>query len=305
MKLRLPTIRVPRFTSKFVTASLATLALALFAAAGWGWWHYLRSNPERVFWAAISNALQTHSVSRQMARDTGTNQPDQFLRLHTSPTPGVTGINKYYQSGDRDEPNLITETIGTPQADFVRVLELRSTETGQSPPDLKSVQNVWANATNEGAGQTNGQLYNQFALAIVPFGNLDQKQKAEIMSKMRSTDVYSFSAREAQRLIENGRPVYVYNVNVNTQNYVAALKQFATYSGINQLEGINPEEYKDAPPLRFQFVIDVWSRQLVATRQAGGPTTRFHSYGIVAPPITPPKETIPLEELQKRLGEVR
>lgn len=289
------------FTRSLLTKTILVVSIAIFAATGVTWWKEIHTDPERVFWGAIENSLKTQSVSRQVARDTDTEQPDQFLRLHNSPVPGVVGVNKYYQSGDREMPTLVTETIGIPEADFIRVLLLESTDPNEPSPDISEVRGRWADATPVGFGDQRGQLYSQFALSIVPFGNLNPGQRAELMSMMREANVYEVDYAKMQRISDGGRPTYSYEVSVNTEKYLTILKKFAQQTGLTQLDDIDPSQYKGARPLFFKFMVDAASHQLIATQRAGGETTRYHSYGLQGPVITAPKETMTLDELQQKL----
>jgi hypothetical protein len=307
MKLPKPSLltKIPKpkitLTKKLFTKLIVLAAIAIFSVTGVFWWRELRSDPERVFWGAIQNALQTQSVSRQVARDTNTQQPDQFLRLHTTPNQGVLGVNKYYQSGDREMPTLITETIGVPEADYIRVLLLESTDPNQPSPDISSIRDKWADATPVGIGEKQGQLYSQFALSIVPFGNLSRAQLTDLMNKMRENKVYNVDYSKMQRVEDNGRQAYSYEVSVNTEQYLVILKQFASYAGLHQLDDIDPSQYKEARPLSFKFLIDVASHQLIGTQRAGGEATRYHSYGLRSPVVAAPNETMTLDELQQKL----
>jgi len=298
-KIRKPQIRL---TKGLLAKLIIVLALLVFSASGWFYWKEIYSDPERVFWTAIDNALQTRSVSRQVARDTNTQQPDQFLRLQNSPAAGVRGVNKYYQSGDREMPTLVTETIGLPEADYIRVLLLESTDPNEPSPDISEVRGKWADATPESfGGKKQGQLYTQFALGIVPFGNLTPSQRAQLLKKMRESKVYEINYDALQRTKDNGRPTYSFEVAVNTEQYLTILKEFGRYAGINQLDEIDPSQYRGARPLSFKFFIDIASHQLIGTQRAGGETTRYHSYGLQAPTVVAPTEYMTLDELQKKL----
>lgn len=294
-----------RLIKGLVAKIFVVATIAVFITTGFFWYREIYSDPKRVFWGAIDNALRTESVSRQVARDTDTQQPDQFLRLHTSPNQAVTGVNKYYQSGDRDMPTLVTETIGVPEADYIRVVLLESTDPSKPSPDISGVKGKWADATPVGLGEQRGQLYSQFALSIVPFGNLSREQRAELMNKMREAKVYDVDYSKVQRIDDHGRHTYSYEVAVNTEKYLVVLKQFAQYARLNQLEDIDPSQYREARPLYFKFMIDVASHQLIATQRAGGEVTRYHAYGLRAPIVQAPRETMSLDELQQKLQSVQ
>ncbi len=258
------------------------------------------SSPERVFWRAVDNSLQVRSVSRQVARNVDAQEPDQFLRLQTAPHAGVAGLNKYYQSGDRDVPTLVTEVIGVPESDYIRVLELESNVPGQEDPDISSFQGKWA-STSTGAAGGQGQLYGQLVFGIIPLGNLTSDQRSELMKMILEKKIYNVKFDETQSIKDEGRPAYGYNVSIKTDEYIRLLQRYAEMVGIEQLKGIDASQYADAPNLEFQVVADRVSSQIIATKQQGTQAMRFHSYGMLREPLTIPSETIPLQELQEKL----
>jgi hypothetical protein len=303
-KLSLPT-KIPKvkisFTKSLITKLVVIAGLIVFAGAGWFWWQEVYTSPERVFWGAIENSLKSQSVTRQIARNVDSQQPDQFLRLHTSPVQGVVGANKYYQSGDRSVPTMVTETIGTLEGDFIRILELTSSNPNEPTPDLANIRGVWADATPQGFGGKTPQLFSQFSLGIVPLGRLTAAQRAEVIASMHKEKVYDVDFKNVERIRDNNRSAYVYNVQVRTEPYLIILQRFASFMGMDQLENIDPSQYRDSPPLEFRFLIDSMSHQLIGTQRAGGETIRYHSYGLLAPPVQAPRDYLPLEELQQRL----
>jgi len=293
-------IRTFDLTSPKLIRAIIILGILLLLASLYGWWTYIRNNPERLFWRAVDNALQTRGVTRQIV-SSGEGQPDQFLRLHTTPAAGTVGLNKYYQGQDTSVPTLVTETLGTETADYIRVAAMNSTDPSQPTPDISSIRNIWANATPQGLGDSSGQLYNQFILGVVPFGNLNIRQRRELIRYMQEQDIYQIDFASVNRGTDQGRPVYIYEVSIDTQKYLVALKKFCEYVGSDQLKDVDPAQYAGSQPLRFQLTIDVLSRQLIIAQQAQGEVSRYHSYGLITPPLKAPDNPVPLEELQQKL----
>jgi hypothetical protein len=291
-----PTIKLGR---EQLPRIITTFALVIFLASGIVWWRQVRNDPERIFWNAINNALQTRSVTRRTERNVDTQQPDQFLQLQTAPNAGVRGLNKYYQSGDNSEPSLVTEVIGLPEADFIRVLALVSSNPTAPNPDISEFRGKWANASQ--GGQGSGQLYSQMVLGIVPFGSLNSDQRSSLIRTMKEKNIYKVDYDTFQKVKDQGRTAYGYNVSVNTEAYVRMLQEFARQIGVKQLEGLDPAQYADAPALEFQLIVDPLSQQFIAVRQQGGEVMRLTAYGLKSETIKAPEDVIPLQELQQKL----
>ncbi len=310
-KLKLPrNIRFPkfklRFTRKLAIRSVIILAVLLFGFNAMFWWRFVYNKPERVFWDALENAFQTTSVTRITDRNTDTQQPDQFLNVQTTPKPVVVGVSKYYESGDRAIPTLVTETLGLREADYVRITDMRSLQGNKPAPDISDIKNSWAKVGQEGV-DTEGQQYNQLVLGLIPFGNLNPEQRAELMRMIYDLKAYELNPNApVERSIRNGRPTYSYLVTVAPEPYIKVLKQFALDINNHQLEAIETSTYRDFPALQLSVVVDVWSRQIISTQSSTtDEINRYTAHGLVAPSPTAPTTIVPLSELQKRLQSSR
>jgi|GEM_PF-5940795 len=299
--MKLPISRLPGLKpSRRLLQSLVTIAaLAIFAYAASFWWVNIRNNPERIFWGAIENSLSTRSVVTSIPRNTTVNQPDQFFFVTNSPDKAATGVEKFYRSGDNDEPYQVREFIGTTTSDFVRIKDYVETRPNAEQPDISSFRNVWADITEQDG---EGRLYQRFAFELIPFVYVPEDVRPMLLEKIRASEVYDVNFSNAIKTTHNGRPALLYDVRVNPEQYAAALKELAPYIGIEELKDINPSDFSNQPQIRLRVTIDTLSKQLVVLRQTmQDETSTFAGHNLRRPEIEAPENHISVEELQERL----
>ena len=273
---------------------------------GYLWWRQVYSSPRNVFDAMLENSFSTSGVAKLVSQESGSQTFDQKSAVQTSDRKIAASQTTLSQQFE-EAATVVTETVGTPDSDFVRYSKIETSQTSQDgkPLDFSSVLGVWGRSAQAQQGATSGELYGETVLGIVPFGYLPQSQRQEIMRLIRDKNVYEIDYAKVKREIKNGRPVYIYEVEVMPEHYVEMLKAFAGMVGLNQLEQFDPAAYGEAPALHFNLSVDVWSRQLVTAEYVdSGRTETYTSYGArVKADI--PEDTITVEELQTRLQSIQ
>lgn len=282
---------------KFIVIIAALLLIGTFSA----WQYHNSTNVDRVFWGMVDDSLQTSSYSRHTQQKSGAQSVDQIFETATSPQHKLFSETVFTQTG-ADSAVAVTENIGTPSTDYVRYTSI---ETAQNL-DFSSVLNVWGITEPQVPGQTSGQLYNQAVLGIIPVGNLDSAQRRIITDIMKESNAYSYTLVETNKSLLFGRPTYTMQVTVNPVGYITALKQFASFVGLNHLEEVNPDEYAQAQKISFTVSIDGWTHQMVATSQGGGSKTeQITGRNIRKTLPAAPDQTIPVDDLQSKLQSIQ
>lgn len=289
-----------RWASTFTVA-----AVVIFVISGWAWWHVVRSNPERTFYSAIDNSLRTTGMSRQVTQESGPQKLQQDAYLSQGAQHVARSTSTIDQTGDVNA-TIKTESIGTPTTDYVRYVQIDTTQknaAGQSL-DFSSLLNIWGKA-EPAQGMTAGDLYNESTLGVVPVANLNAKKRESLLKLIRDQNVYQIDNQKIQRAIEGGRPFYTYEVSVKPEAYVTMLKQFASDMKLTHLETIDPSQYKDGEPIVFKIKVDVWSQRFVEIQyQMGSRVEKYGSFGVNRG-VTIPETTIPTEELQAKLQSIQ
>jgi hypothetical protein len=282
-------------STKFIVTVAILIAIGAFGA----WQYHNTTDVDRVFWGMVENNMQTSSYTRHTQQRSGGQSVDQIFETATSPQHELFSDTIFMQTGV-DSATAVTENIGTPTHDYVRYTSI---ETAKKM-DFKNVLGVWGVTEPQVAGQTTGQLYNQAVLGIIPTGNLNATQRREIIKIMHEKNAYTYTLVETKRSLPFGRPTYNFKVTVNPVGYISALKQFASYIGLNHLEQVNPDEYAQAQKLSFGLSIDGWTHQITATDQ-GGKTEVITGRNNKKQLPEVPTDAIPVEQLQQQLNSVQ
>lgn len=282
---------------------LVVVAILIFAYSSWAWWHNVRSDPERTLYAALENNLRTRSLTRQVVQESGPQKLEQNVELLLSPQSLAHGSTTITQSGDVDAV-VRTESISTNREEYVKYTEIQTNQKnadGQEA-DFKELLNIWGKTSQSGQP---GELYGESMLGVILTANLNVHDREALMKVIRDNSVYKFDEKTLQRKVVNGRPVYVYDVTVAPSAYIAMLKTFGGMVGMQQLEGLDPQQYANAQPLEFKITVDVWSQHVTNVEFAAGERTERTSGFGINHEVVIPKDTIPVEELQQKLQQVQ
>jgi hypothetical protein len=303
---------IRKFSGKQWAAVVVVLAVVLFGVSGWGWWHSVRSNPKRTLYATIENNLRTPSVTRQVRQQSGAQKLEQDVEVSLSPQAAAHGHTSISQTGQVNA-TVKTETISTPKDEFVQYASITTDQKNASGKtlDFSKAMGMWGKSSMEGTGQT-GQLFGESLLGVVLTANLQPHDRRALMKTIREKNVYEYDESKVERKIVNGRPVYRYAITVKPTNYVQMLKQFGKYVGLEQLEGLDPQQFATSPPLEFTMEVDVWSQHMTvlhfqdSAQQSSelGRTEKLTGYGI-SHTIDIPKKSVSVEELQATLQQAQ
>ncbi len=283
---------------------MVLIGLAVLVGSVWAGWHFVYSNPRRVFWAAVENNLQTFSVVKTNSSNGGGEYNKQQLQAFFSPKHLIMGHEAIQVSGDGGYA-VVRDEMGSPNEDYVRYASIKTDQKNQDgkPVDYKNVIGAWAKSES-GAASAGGQLYQQMALSIVPYGNLPPSQRKELLTMMEKS-VYTPDYGAVDQTIKDHRPVYTYSVKVNAEAYITMLKKYASFVGLKNLDQTDPAEFHDAAPVAFKMDVDVWTRQIHSFTYADGRQDRYDGYGVALPKNSLPTNTITATELQKRIQSAR
>lgn len=286
-----------------VLSSLIALALVIFAGSGWAWWHYIQSEPTKVFERMLETSMSTPSVTKTVTQKENDQKLEQIIQLSASPAAQVHSRNVL----DQGQAVITTESIGNKANDFIRYENIQTDQKNSagSSFDFSSVLSVWGKSGQDAETSGEAQLFNQTILGVVPMANLAATERHKLLDQIMKDGVYQVDYSKVRRAIKNGRPVYTYDVSVQPVAYITMLKSFAGALGLPQLEDVDPQQYANTPPLSFSFEIDVWSAQLAKVDYTDtGRSETYTAYG-ARTLIAEPENVVTLEELQSRLQSIQ
>ena len=300
---------VQRITSiKFITIfGLILLVVAL------GLWQYRnttsqsQSNQDRIFWGMVDRNLQTGSFSKVSNLNEGGQSAEQVTDVFTTPKQEVYSRTHYVQTG-ADEADATTENIGTPYKDYVRYVEINTSQRNPQGGayDFSNIVNVWGVSAANDTKETTGQLFNQAVLGVLPTSNLTASERKQLIKLMKDSKAYSYKMKKSDKQFFLSRPSHTFQVSVSPPAYVKVLKQFARDTGLTQLESLDPTEYKDAAEMQFEVTVDSWSLQVTEINQiASNKKESISAHNIRKRIPSEPTKTIGIDELQTRLQAVQ
>lgn len=275
--------------------------MAILIVAAMGHIYRINTNVETVFWKALDNALQERGVGAEFVAQ-GDQKSESYSTLNFTPNPTVQVVTKAYDSGDQTVPVTVTHNVGTPDTDYLRYLKYQSADKIATPEQLKEIENVWTSKTVFGEEKSN-LLYNQYIYTFatnfpVIFANLNDRERAALLADLKKEGL-SVKFDQTKTLTDKGRKTYGYVVSLDISGYVRALQAYGKGSQYSYFDRLDPEQFKDAPPIKFEMIVDVLSKQVTGIEN-NGVSIRYPVHGIVYRDGTIPRNTITSEELQKR-----
>jgi hypothetical protein len=286
-------------TARFGLKLIALACIILVGASVWLWWTKVVMNPDRALQDAISNSLKAKSISKHVIQSGANGEIDQTSYLSFFP-PSVSSQTSTVLTQGRgsNSASITTETIGTPEADYVRYAAY---EGGQGIPGterLESLLGVWAKRTQSLSQGEELTFLNETLFGVIPFADLDEGQRGQLIAMIDEKNIYQYSS--AERKIEGNRPVYVYDLTINPADLVGMIKEYVQLAGAGDSSQLNPAQYQGLGKLQVQLTVDIFSRQVVEVAYPNGRVETYTGQNLYRP-VDIPADTIPVEELQKRL----
>lgn len=275
---------------------------ALLFITGWLWWTNVSVNPERVFWGTVDNSLATSGVTLNVNEENDQTSDKQSIQYSLGSTNQVHALRTVKQG----QAIVKTESVGTADKTFTRY----SSITGQNKnTKLDNVMGVWANPTTDNSTQLLPQVALGLALPLgavpMPIGMLSSKDRAELIEQMRSRSLYQVDYKNAKKETKDGKLYYTYKVSMQPVLYLSIMKSFAEATGLKDFDNIDPNQYAGNANIKLNLTIDAHAKQLVkVVSEEQGYTETYTGHGVPVQ-VTMPKSAISLQELQKRLSEIR
>lgn len=292
--------------AKIVVSLGVVVLLATGGFYGYMYWNKPDRVSQRVFWGAVNQNLQTSSFTRTSTIKQGGQSSEQRIDVFLTPKQGIHSQTKFIQTGV-DEAEALTENIGTPYDDYVRYINVTSSQKNSKGEkyDFSKIIGVWGGTNSPDKTQTDGQQFGQSVLASIPVGNLTLAQRQKLIKMMKDNNVYKFENPKVTREGVLMRPSLSYTVSLAPSAYVKILKQFGEDIGLTQLKSLNPDDYKKAPSSSFQITVDGWSKHITSMVEPGSSRTEYIS-GRNARKVMPgvPNNAVTMQELQSRLQSI-
>lgn len=271
--------------------------LILFAASGYYWYKSVLTNPNRIISGMLDKSLQSSSVQRHVSQKSGNSSVDQSLYLSFTPKIISQSVTELKESNGAANTKVTTETIGTPNSDFVRYKSIDI--SGGKNNNVDKILNVWGKRESSSKDGASNAFLNDALLVAVPFGNLNKNERAEVKAEINKVNLYEFSKTETA--FKNGRPVITYTIDLSPKSLVQVLSKYVEVTNVGTSADLDPANYEGAQKIQLQMQVDVLSRHLMSTEFVGsGRLETYEGYNL-ARKVDIPDKTIDINQLQKRL----
>lgn len=280
-----------------VTLGGGTLLLIL---TFWLWWHYFYLNPQNVFWNAVNNNLIVTGVTKH----TQSQNDGEGLNQYEQISLGAHNFVKSQVIRSQEVPKsiIVTETLGTPQANFARYTKIQTDEKSPSgqPFEFNDVVDKWSKAE---LGTTTAQgSFTTAIFDVIPFAHFNAQQRRQVIGTMKDNDIYNIDFDKVAKERKDGRLYYTYDAAVTTGSYVALLKQVDSLMGLNQLKDLDPSQYQGGAPVKIKIKVDAVAQQLSSlTYESNNSEISYSGWGAIAQ-LQLPDKTISQDELQTKLN---
>lgn len=305
---KLPKLRLPKSKRKInykkLTKRLVILSAILLAMSGYFAYNKLYLTNERRFWMAITNSMATRSVVRNVESGGTGNKTIETTRFNFGAESTVNRITSVGAKTATTESNVTTQNILTPTAQYVRYLDVSTSENKEdgNPYDFSKVKNVWAQQANATTPEEADRLklsYIQPHITLAPFGNLSANDRNAIVKQMKDTAVYEIDYNNPLTQEVAGRNYLVFSAKVKLKQYVTILQANFSAMGFGVFPPLKADNYPDKARYNVQFLIDPRDNTIAGIK-LDNQTENYTNYGVNMPaPI--PTSTIALDQLQQQL----
>jgi hypothetical protein len=279
---------------------LMAVGTLMYVVSGLVWWNGVYLSPQRTFEDMLTNNLMVHSVTKNISLAASDGHLTQTVRLQL----GATNAARWLVTAKQGDNSVSTESIGTPQTDYVRYTDIAATDK-RALKQYKSVLNQWG--ASAAPTQTVGGLFQQALLDVnyapaLPIGYVSAESREQMSAFMQDEKIFVPDYSTVKTVTIGGRKAYQYTVSVAQAPYVRLLQSFEKSFGYNTLSDVNASQYQGQPPDTIVVAVDRLSHQLIRlSYERTGYTVTYSGYG-VAEPILAPAHAIPLETLKQRLA---
>ncbi len=277
--------------------------LILFASLI-SWCYFVYHSPKNVFDRMLATNLSLPAIGKRVIQEDNSQAMSQDIALMTQPVARVKSTSVLSRAADT---TIRTESFGTPEADFVRYIDIKTGEksvTGKAF-DFSSVIGIWGKSTASDPESGGAQLFNQTLLGVIPMANLPKSARESLLGQIKSSSVYKIDTRKVKKNFVNGRLVYIYDASIQPEHYVNMLKSFARAMGLKQLEDVDPTQYADSAPLQVVLEVDALSSQLTKLTYRDSMRSEIYTAYGARIPFEVPTSSIPVNDLQDRLQQIR
>lgn len=299
-QFKIPIPRFKKLSRERLIFNLIILAcVVLIGVTGWVWWSKVLMDPNRVLSDMLANNLKTRSITKSVDQSGVTGGINQVSYTSFYPPAPRSQTNTVLTQGiGSNATSVTTQTIGTPQADFVRYTAYKAGSNSQGSDRLNGLIGKWAEREQNLSQGQEVSFLDESLFGIFPYGYFNDSQSSELLNTINQQEIYKYTA--VNKVIENRRPVYVYDMSINPADLVGVIRDYIKLTGANDSPQLDPAQYQGLGDVKVKVTVDIFSRQVTKIQYSTGRVETYSGQNLYQP-IEIPAGTIPVEELQRRL----
>ena len=291
----------------FIGGGIVLLLISAFI-----WWTQVYENPYNVYWGMLASNLATSSETKHLVENTSGTHLNQYIAQQF----GVNTMAYGQTTLSQGSSTVKTESVGTLTNDYIRYTSIQTkqkTASGKTPQFTK-VLGKWAksSATNTAvsSGNSSTPFLTQTLLGLgggnlLPIANLPAEKRQNLMTQLHQNPVFDTTYSNVKKQTLDGRPVYIYTVNVEPVAYVGLEKAFAEDMGLHTLDNIDPNNYQGQQPIQVMVSVDVRSHHLAEINYGSLQHQEYYSSFGVPIRVAVPKATLSGQDLQKLITQAQ
>lgn len=220
--------------SRYNWQQIIAIVISVIAVLGFGVWYWYGQvylNPQNVFWSTIDQNLKTASVTKTINHASEDSSGYQQITTTQYKSKLIVSNTVIVQNNtNAGTVKVVTETIGTPNQDFLRYKEIMSPTNNVN----KDIVGIWSGGKKD---EQSAQILPDVLLSSpIIFGYINKSQRAEIINKMKDQKVFKidFAATNTKKEYNN-KKAYGYDVEINLVEYIDIYKDYLIMIGQNNL----------------------------------------------------------------------
>lgn len=282
-------------------ASLTIAVTILLALGGYVFNILHHQAADTVFWGSLESTLNLSGITCTVDQQNNDQTRHQAISLDIASKKNARSLTTLQRNGT----TVTTDTISTPDADYVRYVDISAPGKQSQEAAINKIINVWAKQAR--SSSVSKTVLEQTALGgcIVPLVQVSPDMQASLMAELRQGKIFQTDLQASSWHWRWNQPYREYTVTIAPEPYIRFMQKVDSKYGTNALKGLDVASFRSKTPQRLTFQIFANSHRLNAIFFSGtGQTMHFSDYDIV-PDTRPPAKTVTAAELQKRLEAIR
>lgn len=282
-----------------IPAQLIVTSILLIILSSVAWYRFIYLSTQNVFEGMLQGSLQVSGYTRTATTKEDGFSQKEITQLQFGSDNFIRRLTEVTQTANNQQNVIRREALGTPTADFERILSADTPSDPSIAAQYESVKGKWTKAEGPDGGVSN-QYFLESLFGIVPMASLTPTQQEQLLGYMKQQNIYSIDSESPiKKDLVDGEQAYVYMVNVKPEAYITYLQLLGKALGLGDIPGLDPAAYQDAPDIQVELAINPASRQLLRVTYPNNAvrSEQYSSYGVQTE-FELPKDAVPLNQLQ-------